>query len=216
MKTQLHTCCLMPLFQTRFTRNRFANRSAGKGTGSRFLVWLSILFVSSIPGLTRANDPPPAHPEPNQKPATTGQTMGDSPAGKAATESGNDESIIIRRKHSPGPPKENQTSGTDSLTRLRSLLSRSEIKLTLIIGAGLIAILLVLRMKQAPAIPSEALEILGSLPVDNRQSMRVIRFGRKLVLVEQSSSGFKPISEITDPEEVSHLLELLQNPGKRK
>jgi hypothetical protein len=40
-----------------------------------------------------------------------------------------------------------------------------------------------------------------------------VRFGRKLVLVESSNDGLKPISEITDPLEVQDLLAKFQNPG---
>ena len=85
--------------------------------------------------------------------------------------------------------------------------------LGLVIGAFLILALFVKRHQPrsfAP-LPGEAVELLGRLPLDQKQHLQLIRLGRKLVLIAVSSSGCTTVSEVTEPAEVEHLLTLCQS-----
>ncbi|MDX1947361.1 MAG: flagellar biosynthetic protein FliO [Pirellulaceae bacterium] len=54
-------------------------------------------------------------------------------------------------------------------------------------------------------LPKEALELLGRAPLGTRQSMQLVRVGKKLILVAVSPTGTETLTEITDPVEVEHL-----------
>ncbi|WP_460182658.1 FliO/MopB family protein [Thermopirellula anaerolimosa] len=60
--------------------------------------------------------------------------------------------------------------------------------------------------KGASGLPNELVEILGQIPLNGRQRLCVLRFGRKLVLACVSVDGAETLAELTDPEEVEELL----------
>lgn len=60
--------------------------------------------------------------------------------------------------------------------------------------------------KGASGLPNELVEILGQVPLNGRQRLCVVRFGRKLVLACVSIDGAETLAELTDPEEVEELL----------
>ncbi|MGQ9606068.1 MAG: FliO/MopB family protein [Thermogutta sp.] len=60
--------------------------------------------------------------------------------------------------------------------------------------------------KRAAGLPNELVEILGQVPLNGRQRLCVVRFGRKLVLACVSVDGAETLAELTDPEEVGELL----------
>jgi len=60
--------------------------------------------------------------------------------------------------------------------------------------------------KGTAGLPGELVEILGQVPLNGRQRLCVIRFGRKLVLACVSVDGAETLAELTDPEEVDELL----------
>lgn len=60
--------------------------------------------------------------------------------------------------------------------------------------------------KGAAGLPNELVEILGQIPLNGRQRLCVVRFGRKLVLACVSIDGAETLAELTDPEEVEELL----------
>jgi flagellar protein FliO/FliZ len=64
------------------------------------------------------------------------------------------------------------------------------------------------------ALPKEAIEALGRVPLTARQQMQLIRVGNKLLLVALSPTGVEPLTEITDPTEVEHLLSLCRRGQK--
>ncbi len=53
-------------------------------------------------------------------------------------------------------------------------------------------------------------ELLGTTPMGQRQSLQVIRFGNKILLVAMGPSGCDTLTEITDPFEVDRLAGLCQ------
>jgi flagellar biogenesis protein FliO len=61
-----------------------------------------------------------------------------------------------------------------------------------------------------PALSSEVFEVLGRAPLAARQQVHLVRLGRKLVLLCISPGGVEALSEVTDPDEVTHLAGLCQ------
>lgn len=57
-------------------------------------------------------------------------------------------------------------------------------------------------------LPSDVIQVLGRTHAGPRQSLVVLKFGSKLVLVSQQPGQTETISEITDPEEVERLTKI--------
>ncbi len=55
-------------------------------------------------------------------------------------------------------------------------------------------------------VSKEAVDFLGSYPIDPRNRVCLLRVGVRVIVAAQTSSGMQPLSEITDPEEVQHLI----------
>ncbi|GEM_PF-7063227 len=64
--------------------------------------------------------------------------------------------------------------------------------------------------KGMAGIPSEMVEVLGQIPLNGRQRLCVIRFGRKLVLACVSVDGAETLAELTEATEVEELLAVWQ------
>jgi flagellar biogenesis protein FliO len=71
------------------------------------------------------------------------------------------------------------------------------------------------RPKGQQALPKEAVELLGRLPLAGRQQMHLVRVGGKLLLLSVTPAGAETLTEITDPQEVDRLSSLCQtnHPG---
>ncbi len=54
--------------------------------------------------------------------------------------------------------------------------------------------------------PSGVLEVLGRYPVARGQKLVLLRLDRRVLLLNQTSTGFTTLTELTDPEEVASLL----------
>ena len=54
--------------------------------------------------------------------------------------------------------------------------------------------------------PSGVLEVLGRFPTGRKQSMVLLKLGRRLVLVHQTPTGMQSLAEVVDPDEVAALL----------
>lgn len=59
-------------------------------------------------------------------------------------------------------------------------------------------------------LPKEVVQVIGRSPLAPRQQMYMIRFGGKLLLVSQQMGQTTTLSEIENPDEVSHLLGLCE------
>lgn len=57
-------------------------------------------------------------------------------------------------------------------------------------------------------LPTEVVQILGRTAFGSRQQLQLVRLGSKLVLLLNGPDGTHPIGEVTDPEEVRHLVSL--------
>ena len=67
--------------------------------------------------------------------------------------------------------------------------------------------------KSSSALPQDAVQMLGRAPLSHRQFVHLVRVGNKLVLLSVTPQGAEPLTEITDPAEVEHLLGLCQQNG---
>lgn len=54
--------------------------------------------------------------------------------------------------------------------------------------------------------PSGVLEVLGRFPTGRKQSMVLLKLGRRIVLVHQTPMGMQSLAEVVDPDEVASLL----------
>lgn len=93
----------------------------------------------------------------------------------------------------------------------KSQLMDVGVKLGIVVGLFLIAMILMSKKTDSSAIPKEAIEVLGRVPFSGKQALQLVRFGQKLVLVESSANGLKPISEMTDPVEVQNMLNTINS-----
>ncbi len=146
-------------------------------------------------------------------------------AGSAGFASEKDEDLqqdasLSAEDHGNSPQNENypkrinaQETPEKSTTAAGSLGNNLLTKAAIVVGILMILAIVMSSKRPQQAVPREALEVLGKVPFSGRQSLQLVRFGRKLVLVESSNDGLKPISEITDPLEVQDLLAKFQNPG---
>ncbi len=64
--------------------------------------------------------------------------------------------------------------------------------------------------KAAQHLPSEVVEVLGRTPLAARQSMQLIRVGKKMLLICVTANGAETLTEITDPEEVDRIAGVCQ------
>ncbi len=67
--------------------------------------------------------------------------------------------------------------------------------------------------KSATGLPTEAIEVLGRMPLNNKQHVQMVRVGRKLLVLGVTSNGAETLTEVTDPQEVDHLLAICQRGG---
>ncbi len=107
-------------------------------------------------------------------------------------------------------PKRDEHPGKNPGFSLKQSLGDTGLKLAIVIGIFMVFVILLSKRKDQQAIPKEAIELLGRIPFSNKQSIQLIKFGKKLVLVEASSAGLKPISEITDPSEVDQMVQMIR------
>lgn len=62
--------------------------------------------------------------------------------------------------------------------------------------------------KSAAPLSSEVLEIVGRSPLAARHQLQLIRLGRRLLLVSVTPDRAETLAELTDPDEVNHLIGL--------
>lgn len=86
--------------------------------------------------------------------------------------------------------------------------------LAIVVGAFLLFVWVLRRGSKGTSrslLPSDAVSVIGRVPLAARQVAQLLRVGNKLVLVAMApGGGAKPITEITDPVEVDRLLGICQ------
>lgn len=65
--------------------------------------------------------------------------------------------------------------------------------------------------KSLQPLPLEAVQLLGNAPHYGKQHLRLIRMGQRVLLLAVSETSTQTLTEVTDPTEVSQLLELCQS-----
>ena len=88
--------------------------------------------------------------------------------------------------------------------------------LAVVIGGylGLVWLLNMINPAASGAIPREALEVVGSAPLNSKQNLQLIRLGSKLMLMIHGPDGAQPVGEVSDPAEVEHLLAICGGGGR--
>lgn len=112
-------------------------------------------------------------------------------------------------------------SQSDRQDPLSSLGTHSGTIINTLLALGLVLMLLVgcfwMFKRTAPrslqGLPVESVEVLGNAPLTARQHMKLIRLGNRLFLLAVSDTHSQTLAEVSDPDEVQHLLEICQ--GKR-
>ncbi|MBD3674797.1 MAG: flagellar biosynthetic protein FliO [Planctomycetaceae bacterium] len=64
------------------------------------------------------------------------------------------------------------------------------------------------------SLPESAWQILGTVPLNQKHQLCVVRIGSRLLVLGQSEQGLQTLSEITNGEEVAQLMALCQTPPK--
>lgn len=101
----------------------------------------------------------------------------------------------------------------DNLDWQKMLLS-----LGVVIG-GYLGLMLLLRLwnpQGASALPREVVEVLGTTPLNSRQSLQLVRLGSKLLLLIHGPEGTQSLGEISNPHEVEHLAQICSQRRGRK
>lgn len=100
-----------------------------------------------------------------------------------------------------GRPRESTTG------KLASVVFSS---LAIVLGLFFLVVWLARRAlpRSATSLPSDVLELLGRSPLAGRHHLQLIRLGHRLLLVSVTAEGAKTLSEITDVDEVNHLVSL--------
>lgn len=65
--------------------------------------------------------------------------------------------------------------------------------------------------KSLQPLPLEAVQLLGNAPLYGKQHLRLLRVGQRVLLLAVSEVSTRTLAEVTDPAEVSQLLELCQS-----
>lgn len=88
--------------------------------------------------------------------------------------------------------------------------------LGLVVGLFLLTAALLKRAtpKSQRLLPGEVASVVGRIPLGGKQTAHLLKVGSKLVLVHITPDGAKPLTEVTDPAEVSRLLGLCEQGGE--
>jgi len=94
-----------------------------------------------------------------------------------------------------------------SMPKIESFATASS-GLAIVVGLFLVCMWLLRRSGPKPTspLPSEAVAVLGRIPLAARNFAHLLQVGNKLVLVAITPDGVAPITEVTDPVEVQRML----------
>ena len=59
-------------------------------------------------------------------------------------------------------------------------------------------------------LPTGVVEVLGRVPISQKQQLQLVRMGPKLLLVSSSGSGMQTLGEISDPAQVEQMVAMCQ------
>jgi flagellar protein FliO/FliZ len=127
---------------------------------------------------------------------------GDASAGGSNTGRGRPLRLAPRSEPREPPPGFSPSSDDPAGTTLTVAGS-----LALVLGLFFVLVWLVRRggSRATAPLPEDVVELLGRAPLPPRQHVHLLRVGRKLVLVAVNGDEARPLTEITEPEEVDRL-----------
>ena len=159
--------------------------------------------AAKLAGLAMADDPKPAPEKPNEPVVSSGRKLG------AAA---------------PQPSSGKLDFGENPFQQALEWRPQAETITT--VGSGLALVLGLLLMttwaikkslpRSARVLPEEIAEVLGRVNLGRKQTVQLLKIGRKLVLVSSTPEGeTKTLTEIDREEDVLHLLQLCQENSGR-
>lgn len=101
----------------------------------------------------------------------------------------------------PGPVSLGPAAGT-AASPPRSTRPLPDWKLLAAMGAAFAALAgyRLFSARRGATLPSDVFEVLGEAPLGGQQSVRVVRFGPRTLLVGVSAAGCQTLAELTDPQ----------------
>jgi len=161
---------------------------------------------NKLPGMVTSSQTPPPGAADEQQPPEKPETPSDDDPEKHFIDE------VPRRSDgdaSPTDPRDTDTDGFSILDMLWPLLA-------VLCGIGLLFWAL---RKYLPGMRrltgSQAVEVLARTYVAPRQSIAVVKVGRRILIVGQSSDALSPLGSVSDPEEVSELVGLCASAAPR-
>lgn len=129
----------------------------------------------------------------------------------------------IREFIEPEKTKENERTSSSLFSLAALQLNDIDWKkmlasLGIVIG-GYLSLMFLLRMwnpQAAGALPREVVEVLGTSPLNSKQSLQLVRLGSKLLLLIHGPEGTQSIGEISNPNEVEYLAQICSQRRGRK
>ncbi|MEX0670949.1 MAG: flagellar biosynthetic protein FliO [Pirellulales bacterium] len=102
----------------------------------------------------------------------------------------------------PGPVSLGPAAGTAASPPPRSTRPLPDWKLLAAMGAAFAALAgyRLFSTRRGATLPSDVFEVLGEAPLGGQQSVRVVRFGPRTLLVGVSAAGCQTLAELTDPQ----------------
>lgn len=70
----------------------------------------------------------------------------------------------------------------------------------------------VIAQRRSVALPPDVFEVLGEAPLGGQQSVRVIRFGPRTLLVAVSAAGARTLAEVNDPQVTERIVSACHGP----
>lgn len=164
---------------------------------------------TALPPNGPAGNPPPANNTPSSNSATNIQATYSAPATNTAVN--NPPRPLNTNGAKPIPlagPNTKTPAAASSWSSFGTMLG----SLAIVLGLFVVTIKLLRRgmpgAKQR--LGSNVVEVLGQAPLAPRQTLQVIRFGNKILLVAMSPDGCDTLTEITDPLEVDRVAGMCQ------
>jgi len=108
-----------------------------------------------------------------------------------------------------GRPVASEKASAFGLPKMESFATAAA-GLAIVVGLFLVCMWMLRRggLKPTTPLPSEAIAVLGRVPLAAQNFAHLLQVGNKLVLVAITPEGVSPITEVTDPAEVQRLIGL--------
>lgn len=106
------------------------------------------------------------------------------------------------------PPQSLRAASRQQLTGGPSWVHMTS-RLAIVLGlfGGLLVVQRWLGGQRLAAVPSDVIQVYGRVPLNSRQYLLLVRVGERLLILLESPQGTSRLGEITDPAEVSRLVE---------